>query len=88
MQRVRSVITALVAVICLQAVLAEAQASASASPAPLTIAFISDQTGPAAIQDAEAVGVFKAAVDAQNDKGGVEGHKLETLVIDDQTSPR
>jgi branched-chain amino acid transport system substrate-binding protein len=62
-------------------------ATASASPAPLTIAFISSQTGAAATQDEGIVPVFEAALDAQNAKGGVNGHKLVPLVIDDQTNP-
>ena len=60
---------------------------ASAAPAPLTVAFISSQTGAAATQDVNIVPVFKAALAAQNAKGGVNGHQLVPLVIDDQTSP-
>ena len=60
---------------------------AGAAPAPLTIAFISSETGAAAPQDVGAAGAFEARLDAQNAQGGVNGHKLVPLVIDDQTSP-
>ena len=62
-------------------------AGASATPAPLTIAFIDSQSGAAASQDTGTVAVFEAALKAQNAKGGVNGHQLVPLVIDDQTSP-
>ena len=60
---------------------------ASAAPAPLTVAFVTSETGLAASQDAGVVDVFKAAIAAQNAKGGANGHKLVPMVIDDQTSP-
>ncbi len=60
---------------------------AAAAPAPLTIAFITSETGPAATQDLGVVAVLKAALEAQNAKSGVKGHKLVPLVIDDQTRP-
>ncbi len=60
---------------------------AAASPAPLTIAFITSETGAAASDYQGDVGVFKARIDQQNALGGVNGHKLLPLVIDDQTSP-
>lgn len=88
MRSVRIVFAALATVICLPALLVGGlAASASAAPAPLTIAFISSQTGPAAPQDIGTVGVFEAALAAQNAKGGVDGHKLVPVIIDDQTSP-
>ena len=62
-------------------------ASASSSASPLTIAFITSETGAAASQDVGVAGVFQAALAAQNAKGGVNGHKLVPKVIDDQTSP-
>ena len=33
------------------------------------------------------VGAFEARLDLQNAQGGIDGHKLVPLVIDDQTSP-
>ena len=76
------------AAICLPAVLIGGlSASGSASQAPLTIAYITSESGLAASQYDGVVDVFKAALDAQNAKGGVNGHKLVPMVIDDQTSP-
>jgi branched-chain amino acid transport system substrate-binding protein len=60
---------------------------AGASAAPLTIAFITSETGAAASDYTGDVGIFEARLDQQNAMGGVNGHKLVPLVIDDQTSP-
>jgi branched-chain amino acid transport system substrate-binding protein len=60
---------------------------ASASPAPITIAYISSLTGPGASEDASSPAGFTARIDLQNAEGGVNGHKLVPLIIDDQTSP-
>ena len=59
----------------------------AAAPAPITIALITSETGPAAPQDVGTAGAFEARLDEQNAQGGVDGHKLVPLVIDDQTSP-
>jgi branched-chain amino acid transport system substrate-binding protein len=58
-----------------------------AAPAPITIALITSETGPAAPQDLGTAGAFKARLDQQNAQGGVNGHMLVPLVLDDQTSP-
>ena len=55
--------------------------------APITIAFISSTTGLAAPLFQEAPQGFLARVALQNAQGGVNGHKLVPLVINDQTSP-
>ena len=55
--------------------------------APITIAFISSTTGLAAPLFQEAPQGFLARVALQNAEGGVNGHKLVPLVINDQTSP-
>jgi branched-chain amino acid transport system substrate-binding protein len=60
---------------------------AAASPAPITIAYITSITGPGASEDATSPGAFKARIDLQNAEGGVNGHKLVPVVLDDQTSP-
>jgi branched-chain amino acid transport system substrate-binding protein len=60
---------------------------ASASPAPITIAYISSLTGPGAAEDASSPAGFTARIDLQNAEGGVNGHKIVPLIIDDQTSP-
>ena len=60
---------------------------AEASPAPLTIAYITDVTGQAGSENGTSPAAFKARLDLQNAEGGVNGHKVVPLVIDDQTSP-
>ena len=60
---------------------------AAAAPAPITIALITSETGPAAPQDVGAAQAFETRLDVQNAQGGVHGHKLVPLVLDDQTSP-
>jgi ABC-type branched-subunit amino acid transport system substrate-binding protein len=55
--------------------------------APITIAFISSTTGLAASLFQEAPQGFLARIALQNAEGGVDGHKLVPLVINDQTSP-
>jgi branched-chain amino acid transport system substrate-binding protein len=64
-----------------------AATSASASAAPITIAYVTSLTGPAASEDAGSQAGFLARISLQNSMGGVNGHKLVPLVIDDQTSP-
>jgi branched-chain amino acid transport system substrate-binding protein len=64
-----------------------AAATATASPAPITLAYITDLTGEGAAENSASVAGFEARIDMQNAQGGVNGHKLVPLVIDDQTSP-
>jgi branched-chain amino acid transport system substrate-binding protein len=64
-----------------------ASAPAGASPAPLTIAYITDITGEGASENGSSPAGFNARIALQNAEGGVNGHKLVGLVIDDQTSP-
>jgi branched-chain amino acid transport system substrate-binding protein len=61
--------------------------SAAASRQPLTIAYITSLTGLGASQDGGSQAGFLARIDLQNSMGGVHGHKLVPMVIDDQTSP-
>ncbi len=78
----------LAAVAILPAVMVGATATtAGASPAPITIAYITDLTGEGASENASSPAGFEARLDMQNAEGGVDGHKLVPLVIDDQTSP-
>ena len=63
------------------------QPTAGASPAPITIAYITDLTGEGASENGTSPAGFEARLDLQNAEGGVNGHKLVPLVIDDQTSP-
>jgi branched-chain amino acid transport system substrate-binding protein len=66
---------------------APASASESASASPITIAYVTDLTGEGAAENANSPAGFDARIDLQNAEGGVDGHKLVPLVIDDQTSP-
>jgi branched-chain amino acid transport system substrate-binding protein len=60
---------------------------ASTSKSPITIALISSLTGEAASQFSDSPLGFKARIALQNSKGGVNGHKLIGIVLDDQTNP-
>jgi ABC-type branched-subunit amino acid transport system substrate-binding protein len=60
---------------------------ASASGSPITLAYVTSLTGPGASQDAGSQSGFLARIALQNSMGGVNGHKLVGLVIDDQTNP-
>jgi branched-chain amino acid transport system substrate-binding protein len=64
-----------------------AATQASASGSPITLAYVSSLTGAGASQDGGSQSGFIARIDEQNAMGGVNGHKLVPLVIDDQTSP-
>jgi ABC-type branched-subunit amino acid transport system substrate-binding protein len=61
--------------------------AASSSKAPITLAYITDLTGEGASQNGTSAAGFNARIALQNAQGGVNGHKLVPLVIDDQTSP-
>lgn len=61
--------------------------SAGASPAPIKIAYITDLTGEGASENASSPAGFNARIDLQNAQGGIHGHKIVGMVIDDQTSP-
>src|SRR5580692_5127194 len=69
------------------AVLTTTSTPAGASPAPITIAYVTSVTGPGAAEDATSPAGFTARIALQNAEGGVSGHKLVPLVIDDQTNP-
>ena len=60
-------------------------ASAGSSKTPITIALITSESGPAASEFSDAPFGFKARIALQNAEGGVDGHKLVPLVVDDQT---
>jgi branched-chain amino acid transport system substrate-binding protein len=62
-------------------------AAAAASGSPITIAYVTDLTGEGGSENASSPAGFEARLDLQNSEGGVDGHKLVPLVIDDQTSP-
>lgn len=60
---------------------------ASGSPAPITLALITSLTGPSAPETSTDPAGFLARIALQNAEGGVNGHKLTPLVLDDQTNP-
>ncbi|HSZ35719.1 MAG TPA: ABC transporter substrate-binding protein [Acidimicrobiales bacterium] len=62
-------------------------APGGAAPAPITIALVTSLTGPAGSESIGDPATFEARIDLQNAEGGVDGHKLVAMVIDDQTSP-
>jgi branched-chain amino acid transport system substrate-binding protein len=62
-------------------------ASGASSAAPITIAYISSLTGEGGSQDGDSPSGFEARIDLQNAMGGVNGHKLVPLILDDQTNP-
>jgi ABC-type branched-subunit amino acid transport system substrate-binding protein len=62
-------------------------AAAPASGAPITIALVTSLTGPASTESVGDPATFKARIAMQNAMGGVNGHKLVPLIIDDQTNP-
>jgi ABC-type branched-subunit amino acid transport system substrate-binding protein len=84
--RVGAVLAAVVAGLPLVLV-ATSQTPVAASPAPITIAYISSLTGPGGAEDGDSPAGFKARLALQNAEGGIHGHQLVPLVIDDQTSP-
>ena len=61
--------------------------TASAGETPYKIAMITSLTGPGASEFSKAAAGFNARIALQNAQGGVDGHKLEGIVIDDQTNP-
>ena len=69
------------------AVLATSSTPAGASGAPITIAYVTSVTGEGGAEDATSVAGFEARLDLQNAEGGVNGHKLVPLILDDQTNP-
>ena len=62
-------------------------ADAAASGAPITIAMISSLTGPGASEFSSSPAGFDARIALQNAEGGVDGHKIRGITLDDQTSP-
>src|SRR5580692_12336723 len=66
---------------------APAGAAVRASASPITIAYITDLTGEGGSENASSPAGFDARIALQNAEGGVHGHKLVPLVIDDQTNP-
>jgi ABC-type branched-subunit amino acid transport system substrate-binding protein len=62
-------------------------AATSTTEAPYKIAMVTSLTGPGASEFSKAAAGFNARIALQNAEGGVNGHKLEGMVLDDQTNP-
>jgi branched-chain amino acid transport system substrate-binding protein len=62
-------------------------AAASATKSPVTIALITSETGAAGPEYGDADLGFLARIARQNAAGGVNGHKIVPVVIDDQSNP-
>jgi branched-chain amino acid transport system substrate-binding protein len=67
--------------------LATGTASASSTKSPITVALITSETGIAGPEYGDAPLGFLARISLQNAEGGINGHKIVPLVIDDQSSP-
>ena len=67
--------------------LAAGSAGAAASGSPITIVMITSLTGEGASEFSDAPAGFNARVALQNAEGGIDGHKITGVVLDDQTSP-
>jgi branched-chain amino acid transport system substrate-binding protein len=70
----------------LMALAGSTPAGASSEP-PITIALITSLTGEGASEFSNAPVGFNARIAMQNAEGGVNGHKIVGIVLDDQTSP-
>ncbi len=89
--RIRLAATALTATILVCAGCSSSASSPSASTAttgaPYKIAMVTSLTGPGASEFSQAAAGFNARIAQQNAAGGVNGHQLQGIVLDDQTSP-
>jgi branched-chain amino acid transport system substrate-binding protein len=63
-----------------------ATGGSSGGKAPITIALVTSLTGPGADQFTGGPDAFNARIAAQNAMGGVNGHKIKGIVVDDQTT--
>jgi ABC-type branched-subunit amino acid transport system substrate-binding protein len=61
--------------------------ASAAAPAPITLALVTSLTGLSAPETSTDPAGFRARIALQNAEGGVHGHKLIPLVIDDETNP-
>jgi branched-chain amino acid transport system substrate-binding protein len=85
--RVRLAMAALAVVTMSGLVTLSGNGAAAASASPITLALISSLTGEGGSEFGTAPAGFDARIALQNAEGGVDGHKLTGLVLDDQTSP-
>ena len=61
--------------------------AAAASGSPITLVMITSLTGEGASEFSNAPAGFNARIAMQNAEGGIDGHKIDGVVLDDQTSP-
>ncbi|HEX4218135.1 MAG TPA: ABC transporter substrate-binding protein [Acidimicrobiales bacterium] len=59
----------------------------AATNSPISIALVCTCSGPGGPEYQGVPGAFRARIDMQNANGGVNGHKISTIVFDDQTNP-
>ena len=83
-----AMVTAASGLMTLAATTATTTAAGASSEAPITIAMITSLTGPGSSEFSNAPAGFNARIAQQNAEGGVNGHKLVGLVLDDQTARR
>ncbi len=83
---VKSAVSAVAAVAGLSALVVVPAGSASAAGPPIKIALITSETGIAASEFATTPQGFLSRIDLQNAQGGVNGRKLQGIVINDQGS--
>jgi branched-chain amino acid transport system substrate-binding protein len=62
-------------------------AAFAATPAPITLALVTSLTGLSSPETGSDPAGFRARIALQNAEGGVHGHKIIPLVIDDETNP-
>lgn len=60
--------------------------SSNGSAAPVTVGLVTTLTGPAAANFNGNLQGAQARIDLQNSRGGVDGHRLQLIGVDDQTS--
>jgi branched-chain amino acid transport system substrate-binding protein len=63
-------------------------ASAAGPPAPMKIGVVCSCTGPLASSIAVGPPAYQAWADATNAQGGIDGHKVDVIEVDDAYSPR
>ena len=61
--------------------------AAAASGSPITLVMITSLTGEGSSEFSNAPAGFNARIALQNAEGGIDGHKIKGVVLDDQTSP-
>ncbi len=91
--RWRTLVPFAVTVVALPAILAGCSSSSTTSTSstdtgsPITLALITSVTGLSAPETGTSPAGFLARIALQNSEGGVNGHKIVPLVIDDQSNP-